>query len=86
MRYVIAIPYIVAVITWLVAVISWIRSLQHLAEGVTVSTMLFNGVKSFDSDNFTPEGQKHQKRFLKAAGGFLICIFLGMVATVALSA
>ncbi len=53
-----------AFVAWLVAVVSFVRALSHRAEGVSLGALLFQGMKVFDARSFTPEGQRHQKRFL----------------------
>ena len=45
----------------------------HLKPGISVSTMLLNGIKSFDPDNFTEEGRPYVRSFVRGAMGFFLC-------------
>jgi hypothetical protein len=45
--------------------------------------MLFQGIRWFDAENFTPRGQVLQRRFVRSFAGFFGCI-LGLVAAVVL--
>jgi hypothetical protein len=71
-----AVVCIVAVASWLFALVCWIRALSHRAEGVTLGSLLFHGIRSFDKRSFTPEGQRHQRGFLIGFCLFGVCIFV----------
>ena len=61
-------------VCWLWAAYNWIRSLGHLKPGISVSTMLLNGIKAFDADNFTEEGRPYVRSFVRGAMGSFLCV------------
>jgi len=65
-----------AFVAWLVAAVSWVLALGHRAEGVSLGTLLMNGIKAFDPASFTEAGQVHQRRFVRAFGAFFLFVFL----------
>jgi hypothetical protein len=67
---------VIAFAAWLFAVVSWIRALSYRAEGVSLGTLLFHVMKIFVKRSFTPEGQRHQKRFLIGFAVFFACVFV----------
>ena len=71
-----------AAVAWLVAAVSWLISLGHLAEGMTLGKMLFQGYRAFDPKSYAESGRPHHRRFLIATGVF----FLLILAALALSA
>lgn len=79
MNVIIAIPYVLAACAWLIAMASWVLAVGHRKPEVKLTTLLLAGYKSFDADNFTPEGQRHQRRFVLAFAGFFLCVVAGVV-------
>lgn len=74
----------IAAAAWLFAVANWVLALGHRAEGVSLSTLLLQGQKSFDSENFTGPGKGYQRRFMLGLGVFFLCVVLGTVVSLAL--
>ena len=65
---------------WVFSAVNWWLAVSNRKLEQPLSSFLFNGMKSFDSDNFTDEGQRYQKRFLIGFGGFFASIFLAIAA------
>jgi len=68
---------------WLSALVHGVWSLAHLSGKNSLGQMLFNGIRWFDADNFTPRGQQLQRRFVQSFAGFFLCV-LGLIAAAAL--
>lgn len=75
----------VGVVVWLLAAVSWIRAVSHRKSEVPLSALVLSGMKAFDPDNFTAEGQRHQRRFMIAFAMFFVVVFLGVAVTIAAS-
>ena len=72
----------ITVACWLVAFGSWVMAVRHRAEGVSLASMLLEGMRMFDSESFTAEGQRYQQWFFRAFIAFMCCIMLVMVAAI----
>ncbi len=59
--------------------VHWLMSLRHLSGKVSLAAMLFRGIEAMRPENFTPEGQALQKRFLYSFVGFIGTVFLGAI-------
>lgn len=68
--------------SWLSAMIHWMISLGHLSGRTSASMMFFRGYEAFNGDNFTPVGQRYQKRFVISSVVFLLSILLSILASV----
>ena len=73
----IPVPFVIA--TWLFAVVNWILAVRHRMPGQSLASHILQGTKAFDPDNFTPEGQKYQRRFLLGFGLFFLAAALSVV-------
>lgn len=67
----------VAGLAWLYAVVHWVRALRLRRPDVSLGTLLANGIKSFDERNFLPEGQVHQRAFMRGLLIFFVALFCG---------
>lgn len=82
MAILIALPFVIAVGFWFFAVVSWIGAVRHRKPEISISTLIFAGYKAFDPNNFTPEGQTHQRRMLIGFGGFFASVFVGIATAI----
>lgn len=64
---------------WLFAVVNWILAIRHRVPEQSLASHIFQGMKAFDPDNFTPEGQKYQRRFLIGFAVFFACAALSVL-------
>jgi hypothetical protein len=75
-----------AALSWLYTVFHWIRALGHRKPEIGLSTLLLNGMKSFDADNFTEAGQVHVRAMVRGFMVFFACIFAGIAFGVLMAA
>ena len=75
---------LLAFAAWLSAAVHGFWSLAHLSGKSSVGQMLFQGIRWFDEENFTPRGQVLQRRFVRSFAAFFGCI-LGLVAVVVIT-
>jgi hypothetical protein len=64
-----------AAAAWVSAFIHGIWSLGHLSGKSSLGQMIFNGIRWFDAENFSPRGQVLQKRFGRSFIAFMFCVF-----------
>lgn len=85
MSALIVIPVLLAGLAWLSAIVHWGMAVAHRKPEISLSSMLFAGMKSFDPNNFTAQGQTYQRRFLASFAVFFLALFLGVGLAVVVS-
>lgn len=76
---------LLAAAAWGSAFTHGIWSLGHLSGKSSLGQMIFNGIRWFDAENFSPRGQVLQKRFGRSFIAFMLCVFGLVLAAVAQS-
>ena len=80
-----AVIAVVAGGAWLVALVSWVLAVKHRKPEISLSSLLFSGLRAFDPANFTEAGRAHQRRFLVAFVVFFVTALAGAAISAVLS-
>jgi hypothetical protein len=67
-----------AILSWLYVFVHWLKALGHRRPDISISSMLVNGMKAFDGNNFTEAGQAHVRAMTRGFIAFFLCLFLGI--------
>ena len=62
------------VVSWLYTLANTVMAALHRAEGVSLTSLGFNGLMFLNPDNFTEEGQRYQGRMFMGLGGFMVSV------------
>ena len=63
--------------SWVYAVWHWTRALRHRLSDVSLSTLVFNGLKSFDVANFEAAGHQHVRAMTRGFVAFFLSVLAG---------
>ena len=59
-------------LSWLSAVAHSIALMRHRQAEISILTLMFQGYKFFDIDNFKPSGHAYHHRMILSIGGFVV--------------
>lgn len=78
MGYLVVAVFVIALGFWSSAVVHAVWLLGHLAPGMSVSKVLFQGYRFYQRETFAPSGQPIHRRFVISALGFLLAVLVGI--------